>query len=75
VRLTADSINGNAGLCKVVGENGSVGGLGTGPLDAVVVVVEPDSKVVVAFDLGGLAERLFNKSWALEMVSGIGTGW
>jgi len=39
VGLGTDAINGDAGLGKVVGEDGGVGGFGAGPFDAVVVVV------------------------------------
>jgi len=69
VGLGADAINSDAGLCEVVGEDGGVRGLGAGPFDAVVVVVEADGEVVVAFDLGGFAEGLFNEGWLGGLVS------
>lgn len=63
VGLSADSINSDTGLGEVVSEDCGVGGFGAWPFDAVVVVVEANGEVVVAFDLCGFAEGFFDEGW------------
>jgi len=75
VGLETNTVDANTGSSEVGDEDGSIGGLCTGPFNVVVVVEQFDRQVVVLNDLGSLLESESDVVRSDGVVPDVGGPW